>query len=101
MAQENRLVCDVLLDQLILPGVGNIIKNEVISWISEICTWRQGSLKIQLMQKRLMYLMSLQTPSLFTIFSSMYSSAISRDFSKLKFKCLGVSVEKTACTYLL
>jgi formamidopyrimidine-DNA glycosylase len=27
--QTNRMVCDVLLDQDILPGVGNIIKNEV------------------------------------------------------------------------
>ena len=27
--QQDRQVCDVLLDQLILPGVGNIIKNEV------------------------------------------------------------------------
>lgn len=24
-----RMVCDVLLDQMVLPGVGNIIKNEV------------------------------------------------------------------------
>ncbi|XP_064637324.1 endonuclease 8-like 3 [Lineus longissimus] len=30
MEQENRLVCDVLLDQVILPGVGNIIKNEAL-----------------------------------------------------------------------
>ena len=29
MEQQGRQVCDVLLDQLILPGVGNIIKNEV------------------------------------------------------------------------
>ncbi|XP_060596458.1 endonuclease 8-like 3 [Ruditapes philippinarum] len=28
--QQDRLVCDVLLDQLILPGVGNIIKNEAL-----------------------------------------------------------------------
>jgi formamidopyrimidine-DNA glycosylase len=27
--QTNKMVCDVLLDQDILPGVGNIIKNEV------------------------------------------------------------------------
>ena len=29
MSRGGRMVCDVLLDQLILPGVGNIIKNEV------------------------------------------------------------------------
>lgn len=29
-AQQERLVCDVLLDQTILPGVGNIIKNEAL-----------------------------------------------------------------------
>ncbi|KAH3881006.1 hypothetical protein DPMN_004929 [Dreissena polymorpha] len=28
--QQDRLVCDVLLDQFILPGVGNIIKNEAL-----------------------------------------------------------------------
>ncbi|XP_053400212.1 endonuclease 8-like 3 [Mercenaria mercenaria] len=28
--QQHRLVCDVLLDQSILPGVGNIIKNEAL-----------------------------------------------------------------------
>lgn len=28
--QTNRMVCDVLLDQDILPGVGNIIKNEAL-----------------------------------------------------------------------
>ncbi|XP_056008220.1 endonuclease 8-like 3 isoform X2 [Ostrea edulis] len=30
MEQSNRQVCDVLLDQTILPGVGNIIKNEAL-----------------------------------------------------------------------
>jgi endonuclease VIII-like 3 len=35
--QQDRLVCDVLLDQLILPGVGNIIKNEVL--LSCTLTW--------------------------------------------------------------
>ena len=29
MEHPDRMVCDVLLDQDILPGVGNIIKNEV------------------------------------------------------------------------
>lgn len=29
MEQTDRQVCDVLLDQNLLPGVGNIIKNEV------------------------------------------------------------------------
>ena len=29
MEQQGRQICDVLLDQLTLPGVGNIIKNEV------------------------------------------------------------------------
>ena len=29
MEQQGRQICDILLDQLILPGVGNIIKNEV------------------------------------------------------------------------
>lgn len=29
MEQTDRQVCDVLLDQSLLPGVGNIIKNEV------------------------------------------------------------------------
>uniref|UniRef100_A0A8C5PX91 Endonuclease 8-like 3 n=1 Tax=Leptobrachium leishanense TaxID=445787 RepID=A0A8C5PX91_9ANUR len=28
--QENRMLCDVLLDQAVLPGVGNIIKNEAL-----------------------------------------------------------------------
>ncbi|XP_033730795.1 endonuclease 8-like 3, partial [Pecten maximus] len=28
MSQTGRQVCDVLLDQTVLPGVGNIIKNE-------------------------------------------------------------------------
>ena len=27
---SERLICDVILDQLILPGVGNIIKNEAL-----------------------------------------------------------------------
>ncbi len=30
LQQESRLICDVLLDQIILPGVGNIIKNEAL-----------------------------------------------------------------------
>ncbi|KAK7471346.1 hypothetical protein BaRGS_00036021 [Batillaria attramentaria] len=30
MAEEDRQLCDVLLDQDILPGVGNIIKNEAL-----------------------------------------------------------------------
>ena len=34
--QTSRQVCDVLLDQQILPGVGNIIKNEVC--------WSEGGL---------------------------------------------------------
>ena len=34
-AQSGRMVCDVLLDQLILPGVGNIIKNEVVLHIHD------------------------------------------------------------------
>lgn len=29
MEHSERLICDVILDQLVLPGVGNIIKNEV------------------------------------------------------------------------
>jgi len=33
--QSDRIICDVLLDQDILPGVGNIIKNEV----SEKCVY--------------------------------------------------------------
>ncbi|XP_067993136.1 endonuclease 8-like 3 [Melanerpes formicivorus] len=28
--QKNRMLCDVLLDQTVLPGVGNIIKNEAL-----------------------------------------------------------------------
>ncbi|RMC13993.1 hypothetical protein DUI87_09077 [Hirundo rustica rustica] len=28
--QNNRMLCDVLLDQAVLPGVGNIIKNEAL-----------------------------------------------------------------------
>ncbi|XP_048365193.1 endonuclease 8-like 3 isoform X1 [Sphaerodactylus townsendi] len=28
--QKDRLICDVLLDQAVLPGVGNIIKNEAL-----------------------------------------------------------------------
>ncbi|NWS66380.1 NEIL3 Endonuclease, partial [Crotophaga sulcirostris] len=28
--QKNRMLCDVLLDQAVLPGVGNIIKNEAL-----------------------------------------------------------------------
>lgn len=30
MKQTNRLICDVLLDQRVLPGVGNVIKNEAL-----------------------------------------------------------------------
>ena len=29
-ANAERLICDVILDQEILPGVGNIIKNEAL-----------------------------------------------------------------------
>lgn len=29
-AQGNRMLCDVLLDQAVMPGVGNIIKNEAL-----------------------------------------------------------------------
>ncbi|XP_048827381.1 endonuclease 8-like 3 isoform X1 [Brienomyrus brachyistius] len=29
-SQSNRMLCDVLLDQTVLPGVGNIIKNEAL-----------------------------------------------------------------------
>lgn len=28
--QKTRMLCDVLLDQAVLPGVGNIIKNEAL-----------------------------------------------------------------------
>lgn len=28
--QRTRMLCDVLLDQAVLPGVGNIIKNEAL-----------------------------------------------------------------------
>lgn len=28
--QKTRMLCDVLLDQRVLPGVGNIIKNEAL-----------------------------------------------------------------------
>uniref|UniRef100_A0A8C3JY09 Formamidopyrimidine-DNA glycosylase H2TH DNA-binding domain-containing protein n=1 Tax=Calidris pygmaea TaxID=425635 RepID=A0A8C3JY09_9CHAR len=28
--QQSRMLCDVLLDQAVLPGVGNIIKNEAL-----------------------------------------------------------------------
>lgn len=28
--QRGRMLCDVLLDQAVLPGVGNIIKNEAL-----------------------------------------------------------------------
>lgn len=28
--QNTRMLCDVLLDQAVLPGVGNIIKNEAL-----------------------------------------------------------------------
>lgn len=28
--QNTRMLCDVLLDQSVLPGVGNIIKNEAL-----------------------------------------------------------------------
>jgi len=38
MEQTGRQLCDVLLDQTILPGVGNIIKNEVLFFfISGYC----------------------------------------------------------------
>ncbi|XP_071512782.1 endonuclease 8-like 3 isoform X1 [Panulirus ornatus] len=30
MQHQERLICDVILDQLVLPGVGNIIKNEAL-----------------------------------------------------------------------
>ncbi|XP_042204487.1 endonuclease 8-like 3 isoform X2 [Homarus americanus] len=30
MEHSERLICDVILDQLVLPGVGNIIKNEAL-----------------------------------------------------------------------
>ncbi|XP_042876877.1 endonuclease 8-like 3 [Penaeus japonicus] len=30
LEHQDRLICDVILDQLILPGVGNIIKNEAL-----------------------------------------------------------------------
>lgn len=29
-SQRSRMLCDVLLDQAIMPGVGNIIKNEAL-----------------------------------------------------------------------
>lgn len=29
-SQSSRMLCDVLLDQAIMPGVGNIIKNEAL-----------------------------------------------------------------------
>lgn len=29
-SQSDRMLCDVLLDQTVLPGVGNIIKNEAL-----------------------------------------------------------------------
>lgn len=28
--QKGRMLCDVLMDQKVLPGVGNIIKNEAL-----------------------------------------------------------------------
>lgn len=28
--QSSRMLCDVLLDQAVMPGVGNIIKNEAL-----------------------------------------------------------------------
>lgn len=28
--QRSRMLCDVLLDQTVMPGVGNIIKNEAL-----------------------------------------------------------------------
>lgn len=28
--QSSRMLCDVLLDQTVMPGVGNIIKNEAL-----------------------------------------------------------------------
>ena len=35
LEQRGRQICDVLLDQAIWPGVGNIIKNEVrLQWLS-------------------------------------------------------------------
>ena len=39
MLEQERQLCDVLLDQDILPGVGNIIKNEVV--IHQVCTLLQ------------------------------------------------------------
>nr|XP_027213066.1 endonuclease 8-like 3 [Penaeus vannamei] len=30
LEHQDRLICDVILDQLVLPGVGNIIKNEAL-----------------------------------------------------------------------
>ena len=29
-SQSSRMLCDVLLDQAVMPGVGNIIKNEAL-----------------------------------------------------------------------
>lgn len=29
-SQRSRMLCDVLLDQAVMPGVGNIIKNEAL-----------------------------------------------------------------------
>ena len=36
LEQKGRQICDVLLDQTILPGVGNIIKNEVSGYLEKI-----------------------------------------------------------------
>ena len=44
--QKTRQVCDVLLDQQILPGVGNIIKNEV-SKLSLVYNYSQTFGQIQ------------------------------------------------------
>lgn len=42
--QSSRMLCDVLLDQAVMPGVGNIIKNEVLfdSGLHPTVTVRRG-----------------------------------------------------------
>ncbi|KAG8134744.1 hypothetical protein E2320_007828 [Naja naja] len=73
--QKGRMLCDVLLDQAILPGVGNIIKNEALfdsglHPIVKVC---------QLTDKQICHLVKM-----------------TRDFSLLFYKCrkMGLAISK-------
>ncbi|KFU88383.1 Endonuclease 8-like 3, partial [Chaetura pelagica] len=64
--QKNRLLCDVLLDQAVLPGVGNIIKNEAL-----FDSGLHPAVKVcQLTDKQICHLVKM-----------------TRDFSQLFYKC--------------